>query len=219
MKYLMYENAAILLCAGIGFASGFRYLRNRKTLYASMIVLGVGCIVLGRLYQCAWLWTGGSLTDNFQVGLLGTMGAFSFFFSANYGQFDSLVDNGNSIFARYRHISLIAPIMIAAMFSQIVISPAQRGFKIGCGFACAMIAAACYYHLKHFLIPDVDYGIVRALRNYNALALFLAVLNVVELVAMAHGIDWLLIASGVGLSGVTLALVPVMDKGVKAWRA
>ena len=49
MKYLMYENAAILLCAGIGFIMGFRYLQNRKTLYASMIMLGVGCILLGRL--------------------------------------------------------------------------------------------------------------------------------------------------------------------------
>ena len=219
MKYLMYENAAILLCAGIGFISGLRYLQNRKTLYASMIMLGVGCIVLGRLYQCVRLWTGGSLTDNFQVGILGTMGAFSFFFSSNYGQFDSLVDNGSKAFAKYRRIALIAPILIAAMFSQIAFSPAQLGFKISCGLACAMIAAACYYHVKHLRIPDADFGIVHCLRNYNAVALCLAVMSVMELVAMAYDNAMLLMVSGIGLCAVTLALVPVMDRGVKAWRA
>lgn len=219
MKYLVIENMAIMLCAGIGFIYGFGYLQNRRTLYASMIELGVGCILLGRLYQCVWLWTGGSLTDCFQVGILGTMGGFSFFFSANYGQFDSLVDNGSKAFRKYRLISKTAPVMVAAMFTQIVLSPANQAFKISCGLACAMIAAACYFHVKHLLIPDVDYGIVHCLRNYNALALCLAVMSVAELVAMAHGIEWLLIASGAGLCAISLALIPVMDRGVKAWRA
>lgn len=99
------------------------------------------------------------------------------------------------------------------MYSQIAFSPAHRGFRISCGFACAMIAAACYYHVKHLLIPDADFGIVRCLRNYIAVALCLAVLSVVELVAMAHENEWLLIVSGIGLCAVTLALVPVMDRG------
>lgn len=218
MNTLVLENLSILLCAGISFFSGFRYLKNRKTLYASMIVLGVGCILLGRLFQCVRLLTGGSITDTFQVGILGTMGAFSFFFSSNYGQFDSLVDNGSGTFLKYRLISLIAPVCVAAMYAQVVFSPAKTPFKIGCGLACVVIAAACYFHLKHLLIPDADYGIVRCLRQYNATALCLAVLSVLELVAMAHGIEWLLIASGIGLGAVSLLLIPTMDRGVKAWR-
>ncbi|MBQ6373870.1 MAG: hypothetical protein IJJ45_05205 [Clostridia bacterium] len=219
MKYLMIENAAILLCTGIGFISGIRYLKNQKTLYASMIVMGVGCILLGRLYQCVRLWTGGTLTDDFQVGILGTIGAFSFFFSSNYGQFDSLVDNGNKAFAKYRLISLIAPALVAAAFVELLLSPASPAFKISSGIAFTMIGAACYYHLKHFLIPDADFGIVRCLRRFNAAALCLAVMSMLELVALANDSEWLLIVAGIGLSATTLLLVPIMDRGVKAWRA
>ena len=218
MKYLVIENMAIMLCAGIGFASGFRYLINRRTLYASMIELGVGCILLGRLYQCVRLWTGGSLTDCFQVGILGMMGAFSFFFSSNYGQFDSLVDNGSKAFAKYRLISWIGPVVVAALYALILFSPAYRAFKISSGLVSVIIVAACYFHLKHVLIPDADYGIVRCLRNYNVLSLCLAALSMLELVAMARDIEWLLIASGIGLCAVSLTLVPVMDRGVKTWR-
>lgn len=218
MKYLVIENVAIMLCAGIGFVYGFGYLQNRRTLYASMIELGVGCILLGRLYQCVRLWTGGSLTDCFQVGILGMMGAFSFFFSSNYGQFDSLVDNGSKAFAKYRLVSWIAPAMVAAMYALVLSSPAYPAFKISSGLVSAMIVAACYFHLKHVLIPDADYGIVRCLRKYNALSLCLAAMSMLELVAMARDIEWLLIASGIGLCAVSLALVPVMDRGVKAWR-
>jgi hypothetical protein len=146
------------------------------------------------------------------------MGAFSFFFSANYGQFDSLVDDGSRELARYRLIPLIAPMAVAAMYLQILLSQAKLPFKIGCGLTCVMIALACYYHAKHLIIPDVDFGIVHSMRSYNALALCLAVLNVEELVAMAVGIEWLLLVSGAGLCVISLALVPMMDKGVKAWR-
>ena len=107
MKYLLIENLAVMVCATVGFLTGIPYLNTRKALYASMIVQGMICVVLGRLYQCALLFTGGSLTDNFQVGSLGVMGAFSFFFSANYGQIDSLVDDGEKTFRKYRLIALI----------------------------------------------------------------------------------------------------------------
>ncbi len=218
MKFLLFENLAVLLCAGIGFVSGTKYLSIKKTLYATMIVLGVGCILLGRLYQCARLLSGETITDTFQVGILGIAGAFSFFFSSNYGQIDSLVDDGSRLFSKYRIIAFIGPMCIAALFIPVLFSPARLAFRIGCGFTAFLIAIACYYHVKHLFIPDVDYGVVRCLRTYNALALCLAVLTMAEMIALAKELEWLLIVSGVGLCAVSLTLVPVMDRGVKAWR-
>ena len=218
MKYLLIENLAILVCAAAGALSGFRYLNSRKALYASMIVQGMICVVLGRLYQCALLFTGSSLTENFQVGSLGVMGAFSFFFSANYGQIDSLVDGGEKTFRKHRLIALIGPIYVVSMLVPIVFSPASTTFKINCVLVETMIAAASYFHVKHLIIPDVDYGVVRCLRGYNALAVAMSVMSIWELIALAQGSEPALIISGVGLYAVSLAMVPVMDRGVKKWR-
>ena len=218
MRFLLIENLAVLLSAGIGFVFGTRYLSVKKTLYATMIVLGVGCILLGRLYQCARLLSGETITDIFQVGILGIAGAFSFFFSSNYGQIDSLVDDGSKEFAKYRLIAILGPMCIAALFVPILLGPSRITFKIGCGFTACLIAVACYFHVKHLFIPDVDYGVVRCLRIYNALAFCLAILTMAELIALANELELLFIVSGIGLCAVSLALVPVMDRGVKAWR-
>ena len=217
MKYLLYENLAVMACAVLGFLFGARYLKTRKGLYASMIVYGVLCIAVGRLFQCALLLTGGSLTERFQLGSLGVMGAFSFFFSANYGQIDSLVDGGEQEFAKYRIIAYVEPLCVVAMVIPVVLSPTGLSFRIASVFVSMIIGATSYFHLKHLLIPDVDYGVVRCLRGYNALAIGLSMLSMLELIALAWKLDILLYGSGVGLCAVTLALVPVMNRGVKKW--
>ena len=220
MNVLLIENLAILLCAAIGFVFGaFRYLRPRKPLYASMIVLGLGCILLGRLFQCVWLWTGGSLTDHFQVGILGAAGAFSFFFSANFGQVDSLVDDGGKCFRRWRIAAWSGPLVIAALYAVILLTPAKKEIKAAYGFTAYIIALASYFHVKHLFIPDVDYGVVRCQRAYNGLALIMGIASMLEMIAMVRNRETIIMAAGAALCVLSLALVPAMDRGVKKWTA
>ena len=81
-----------------------------------------------------------------------------------------------------------------------------------------VIAAACYYHVKHLFIPDVDYGVVKCLRRFNALALLYGILCMLEMTALAYQSTMLLIAAGGLMTLVIAVIVPVMDKGVRAWR-
>ena len=217
MNTLMTVNLAILVCAALGVLFGIRYLLTRKNLYASMIVLGVSCLALGRLYQCARLWTGGLLTERFQPGILGIMGAFSFFFSSNYGQVDSLVDDGGERMKKYRRLGLIGAAYVIALTIPILVSPTQIGFKVGCALSAIMMACACYFHVKHLFIPDVDRGVVHCLRGYNALAVALSVLSLCELNALTYGWNAVLVISGAGECIAALLLVPMMDRGVKKW--
>ena len=217
MNMLLIENLAILACSVIGFLSGIRYLKLRKVIFAGMIVQGVICFSLGRLFQCGLLWTGGSLTEYFHLGYLGAMGAFAYFFSANYGTIDSLVDSGGKEFRKYRIISSASEVYVLAMMLSILLSPAVLAFKISSAVVCWIIGAACYFHIKHLMIPDVDYGVVRCLRPFNALAVALSVFAMLEMTALAWDQQVLLYISGIGLCVVTLLLVPVMDRGVKKW--
>ena len=216
MKYLIFENLAVLACAAFGLLTGIHYLNTKKALYAGMIVQGMICVALGRLFQCALLLTDGALPERFQLGSLGVMGAFSFFFSANNGQIDSLVDGGEKNSAKYRIIAALGPVCVLTMLVPILLSPASRTFKISCVVVSCIIGVASYFHVKHLLIPDVDYGVVRCLRGYNALAL--SVLSMLELIALAWSRAAMLYGAGAGLCVVTAALVPALDRGVKRWQ-
>ena len=220
MNHLVVENLAVVLCAAAGFLYGARlYLRPKKPLYASMIVLGLGCLMLGRLYQCVRLLTGSEITVSFQIGVLGIVGAFSFFFSANYGLIDSLVDDGSPAFARYRRIAWAGPALIALFYLPVVFSPIAAAGKVICTVVAVFIGLACYFHVKHLVIPDVDYGVVKCLRHYNALALALGAVSMLEMAALAWEIDWLVALVTILLCVISLAMVPVLDRGVKAWQA
>lgn len=215
----MFADLAVLLCSAAGFLFGAqRYLKPKKPLYAAMIVLGVGCVMLGRLYQCVCLLTGTALSGSFHMGLLGTVGAFSFFFSSNFGQIDSLVDDGSRQLASYRAAAWAGPGCVAILYGVLAAGPIPVVGKIVYAAIAAVIAAACYFHVKHLLIPDVDYGVVRCLRPYNALAFCFGILSMVELIARSRSLTGLFIINTVLLCAVSAALVPMMDRGVQAWR-
>ena len=196
MMEILWENIAVLAGALFGFLYGApRYLQARKPLYASMIVLG-----------------------RFQVGVLGVLGTFAFFFSSNYGQIDSLVDDGGDAFRRYRMIAWTGPALIAVLYLPTAFGPQTAAEKAVGAIVAFVIAAACYYHVKHLFIPDVDYGVVKCLRRFNAFAILYGILCMLEMTALAYQSTMLLIATGGLMTLVIAVIVPVMDKGVRAWR-
>ena len=208
----------MFVSAGIGFFLGAgKYLKPRKPLYASMIVLGVGCIMIGRAYSFLRLITGLEIEGVFHVGMLGTVGAFAFFFSANFGQIDSLVDDGSKQFLKYRIISLVGIIAAAVMYIFILFSPAPAAEKVIDAVVFVTIAAASYFHIKHILIPDVDYGVVRCLRAYNILTLSYGVLCMFEIMAAANGFTVFRVTVCLLECAVSLLIVPIMDMGVRKW--
>ena len=96
----MYLELALTISAGLGFVYGlFRFFRKDSAssdsgTYLRMIVFGLGCAMLGRLYGTLMLLVKGEYYPGFDVGMLGIIGSFLFFFSANFGQVDSVVDDG-----------------------------------------------------------------------------------------------------------------------------
>ncbi|MBR1833702.1 MAG: hypothetical protein IJ784_14945 [Ruminiclostridium sp.] len=218
MNSLLYLNIALTVFAAGSFIYGaLHYLRPRKPLYASMIVVGVGCIMLGRIYLLSRLLAGLAITGIFHVGILGTIGAFGFFYSSNYGQIDSLVDDGSKDFMKYRIIAVSGILITAALYVAVLMSPASLVEKISDGVTAASIAAASYYHVKHIFVPDVDYGVVSCLRLFNILAFFYGALCMGEMAALAYSAEIPLIVICSLQCIVSAALIPVMDRGVRSW--
>ncbi|MCR4646029.1 MAG: hypothetical protein K5695_11605 [Oscillospiraceae bacterium] len=167
-----YIYLALTLSAAVGFGYGlYRFFRQRSAMYIKMIVFGIGCAMLGRLFETLQLFANGQIQTGFHVGVLGVVGSFLFFFTANYGQMDSLVDDKTTAFRKYRLIALAAPACIMLLYLFYFLKVGMGQAAVVRGIETLIISQAAYYHLKHLIMPDVDYGVIRSLRLYNLLAL------------------------------------------------
>ena len=211
----MYLSLALTLAAGIGFGYGlFRLFRDESALYVRMIVFGVGCAMLGRLFATLLYLVNGELFAGFNVGMLGIIGSFLFFFSANFGQMDSIVDDGSPRFRKTRLIALIAPLIVAALCAVIFVLYGFNEATISVGIEGLFLALASYLHLKHLIIEDVSFGLIKSIRSYNLLALVYAALCLSEV--LVEGFELPLIVTVLECA-VLIAFIPVLERGMKKW--
>lgn len=217
----IYLDLALTISAGLTFVYGlFRFFRKDSAsgdsiTYPRMIVFGLGCAMLGRLYGTLMLLVKGEYYPGFNVGMLGIIGSFLFFFSANFGQVDSVVDDGSANCIKARIIALAAPLSVAALWYAIFSEYGVNELTIWVGIEALALALASYFHLKHLIMKDSGNGMIKSMRSYNLLALVYAVLCLMEVL-----LDWSYapIIVCVLECAVLLAFLPVLERGVKKWK-
>ena len=216
--FLLFSNLAMFICMSVSFTYGVvRFFKKGKALYLQMIVGGLGCMMLGRAFQFVTILTRGGLPEGFHIGTLGIVGGFLFFLSANYGQMDKLLDDGAKENRKYRLLGLLAPLVVAGFYGLVFLFDIKLESAIVYGLMTAIVMFASYFNLKHFIFPDVEFGIIRSIRGYNLIALLLAVLSVGEIVLLLWGNMIPILILHVAICVVSLAIVPILEKGVKKW--
>ena len=220
MSMYLIANIIVCVCALAGaIYGGLQFFRPRKALYAQMITLSLGCITFGRLFNIVRLLTGGNLTDHFQLGFLGLIGGLMFFFSANYGTIDSLLDDGSKEFTKYRLIALAAPAAAVVMYVVLfILSDVSDLWKILGAVLTLFVMAASYFNLKHLIYPDVDFGVVKCLRPYNLLALIYSVSIFAECVALSRNNEVMTLICCCVTGIVTAAIIPSVVRGFAKWK-
>lgn len=220
MELSLIVNLIVCVCALAGFIYGVHiYFKPRQPLYLQMVTIALGCASLGRLYHAAVLVCDGDIPRTFNTGVLAVIGCFLFFFSANYGQMDSLCDMEDQRNQKVRLLALIVPVILlsAAVF---VLLAKNEGFvyRISAAAEIFVIMLASYYNSKHLMIHDVEAGILGSIRGYNLLALLLEVLYTAEIVLDTNNLLILKSIVLVIMSAVFLLLMPVLRKGGKKWK-
>ena len=215
----MYLSLAMTVSAGIGFVYGlYRFFRDESALYVRMIIFSVGCAMFGRLFETLQYLVNGQLGSGFHVGMLGIIGSFLFLFSANFGQMDSIVDDRSKKFAKTRLISLAAPVVVLAIWCVIAFSKGLDKTTIPMGIEALFIALASYFHLKHLIIRDVEFGLIKSIRAYNLFALIYALLCMLEMLVKSFNYpNFWIVTIYVLQCVVLLVFVPVLERGVKKW--
>ena len=131
---------------------------------------------------------------------------------------DMLKSLGSPAFRKTRIISLAAPAVIVAIWCLIAVAKGLNKTTIPLGVETLFIAQASYFHLKHLIIKDVEYGLIKAIRSYNLFALIYALLCMLEMLIESFNLPEIFIAVVYVLQCVVLLVfVPVLERGVKKW--
>ena len=219
MKLILIANIIACVCGFIGFVYGLvHFLKPRKAIFAQMITFAVGCAAFGRLYQVVRLLTGSDIFHEFQLGVLGVIGSLMFLFSANFGAMDSLADDRSKAFVKHRLLAFAAPVAAAVFYLLFVfLTELPTPAKIISAVITVFVMQASYYHLKHLILPDVDYGIIKCLRLYNLLALVYALLCIAEMTVICTDNEIGILIAEALLGAVLIAMILSVERGMKKW--
>ena len=219
MNLILIANIIICVCAFAGFIYGIvKFFKPKKAVYLQMIALAVGCVAFGRLYQVVRLLTGGDMFNGFQLGVFGVIGSLMFLFSANYGAMDSLADDKSKEFKKYRLISFAAPAAALILYILfILLTDLPGSVKIASALVTLFVMHASYYHLKHLVFPDVDYGVIKCLKPYNLLALIYTFLCLAEMIVIGLGNEIGILTVGVLIGAIQIGVVISVERGMKKW--
>lgn len=220
MTLYLWANGIVCILAFIGFIYGaIQFFRPKKALYGQMITLALLSVVIGRTFSIVRILSGGDYTGRFQLGTLAIIASLMFFFSSNYGTLDSIVDDGSKENRRYRMLAMIAPLLTVILFVPFFLTADISVFWKGQGAVILFFVALCsYFHLKHLIIPDIEFGVVRSIRPYNFLALLYMFSSIIEFLALSRD-NQVLTLVACCFSGIFLLLMlPMITYGLKKSR-
>lgn len=181
-------------------------------LFYKIIFFAVLTCLMGNIYTLLYglLWQQGD--TGFHVGYLGTVGMFFFLYSSYYGAIDSLADGKQPELRRFR---IAAGIVAAAFFSGSALLMFLSGKEFWMYIVVIPMSFTVYFAMKHLIIPDVDMGIIKVMRPYNAVIIGLCVSMMLSMISISGSV--LETVSSI-CTGILLAVcLPIARNGVRKW--
>jgi hypothetical protein len=208
------------LCAAIfSFLFGLnKFFKRGKPLFLQSITMAMGCHSLGTIYHLCLMLTNQTVLDGFTPAYLGRIGFFLFFIAASYGQMDKIIDDGSPAIRPSRYIAVIAPICAALLYlPNAGVSAVTTATKVSLLLVWLPALVSVYYNLKHAIIPDCDFGFIKAIKPYNFLAVALGFVELLRLTAWNFLSNALLVITAVLFTVLCAAMMFAAKKGAEQW--
>ena len=219
LVYIWIAELLPLAAALLSFIYGLKhFFKKGKPLFLQSITMAMGCHALGSIYHVCQTLTTESMLQGFTPAYLGRIGFFLFLITSSYGQMDRIVDDGSRAIRPSRCIALIAPALAILLYiPNALISELSLGTKISVALVWLPAIFSVYYNLKHAIIPDLDFGFIKALKPYNILATCLGFAELLCLTAWNYLYGPTLVAAAFIFAGVCVATILVAKKGAEKW--
>jgi hypothetical protein len=181
--------------------------------------MAMGCHALGSIYHLCQTLTSETVLEGFTPAYLGRIGFFLFFITASYGQMDRIVDDGTPKIKPSRYIALIAPIGALLLFiPNALMEDLLLVTKIAVFLVWLPGMVSVYYNLKHAIIPDCDFGFIKAIKPYNVLAVCLGFAELCCLTAWDYLYNAPLVITSIIFAIVCVTTMLLAKKGADKWK-
>ena len=158
------------------------------------------------------------ILEGFTPAYLGRIGFFLFLITASYGQLDRIVDDGTRRMRPARLIALIAPVVAALIFvPNMLLEACPTSSKVAYAIVWIPAIISVYFNLKHALIPDVDFGFVRAIKPYNIFVLLLSISELLCLTSWNYFYNFQMILTACIFAILCILTMIAAKKGVEKW--
>ena len=131
-KSLILVTIPALISLGASIYGMYKLFQKKKPLYFQLLVCAAACFALEELYSTVGIWCN-IYNSAINLGMIGVFGCNFFLLSANYGQLDSIVDDGNSINRKAKTIAWLGPIILGLAIIAIVMGFYDGFFGPGSG--------------------------------------------------------------------------------------
>ena len=179
----------------------------------------MGSHALGSIYHLCQTLTTETVLEGFTPAYLGRIGFFLFFLAASYGQMDRIVDDGSKKMHPARYIALIAPLCAILLYlPNGLMEDLPLSTKIAALLVWLPAIFSVYYNFKHAIIPDFDFGFIKAIKPYNIIAVCLGFAELLCLTAWNYLYNTQLVITSVIFAVLCVALMIAAKKGAEKWR-
>ena len=173
---------------------------------------------LGSIYHLCQTLTSENIVEGFTPAYLGRIGFFLFILTASYGQLDRIVDDGSAKMQKARVIALIAPVLVALLYiPNAMLEAVAIETKVVYAIVWIPAAVSVYFNLKHAIIPDLDFGFIRAIKPYNILVLCLGFAEILCLTAWDYYYPLQMAICTIMFGVLCVCTMIAAKKGVEKW--
>jgi hypothetical protein len=208
------------LCATLfSFVYGVHnFFKKGKPLFLQSITMAMGCHALGSIYHLCQTLTTSTVLEGFTPAYLGKIGFFLFLITASYGQMDRIVDDGSRRMRPARYIAFAAPLCAILLYlPNGLMEDLPVATKIAVLLVWLPAIFSVYYNLKHAIIPNLDFGFIKAIKPYNILAVCLGFAELLCLTAWSYLYNTQLVITSVIFAILCVALMVAAKKGAEKW--
>ena len=132
---------------------------------------------------------------------------------------DRIVDDGSPKIKPCRYIANIAPVVAGLMFLPNAFMedlPLETKISVFLVWVPGMISV--YYNLKHAIIPDCDFGFIKAIKPFNILAVCLGIAELCCLTAWDYLYNAPLVITSIAFAISCIATILAAKKGADRWK-